>query len=92
MPTTSRPLSEPVRLPSSSWPIALRQASDDAGHDDQRDAVADAAAGDLLADPHQEQGAADEADGAGKLEQQARLDDRLMPCRTDCDSSPRTAR
>ena len=49
---------------------------DDAGHDDQRHAIADAAAGDLLADPHQEHGSADEADGAGDLEQDARLDDR----------------
>ena len=55
---------------------ALREPGDDAGHDDQRNAVADAAAGDLLTDPHQEQGAADEADGAGDLEQQSRLDDR----------------
>src|SRR5207253_2298061 len=44
--------------------------------DDQRDAVADTAAGDLLANPHQEQGAADEADGAGDLEQKSGLDDR----------------
>src|SRR5204862_521001 len=36
----------------------VRQIGDDAGHDDQRDAVADAARGDLLAKPHQEDGAA----------------------------------
>lgn len=32
----------------------LRQAGDDAGKDDQRNAVADAAGSDLLAEPHQE--------------------------------------
>ena len=32
-----------------------RQARDDARQDDHRDAVADAALGDLLAEPHQEQ-------------------------------------
>ena len=52
----------PLRPPSNIWPSALRQLGDDAGHDDQRDAVADAAAGDLLAEPHQEHGAADQAD------------------------------
>src|SRR6202046_3769622 len=31
-----------------------RQARDDSRHDDQRDAVADSAFGNLLADPHQE--------------------------------------
>src|SRR6202046_713081 len=31
-----------------------RQTSDDSGHDDERDAVADSAFGNLLADPHQE--------------------------------------
>jgi hypothetical protein len=54
----------PVRPPSNSCASVLRQRGDDAGHDDQRHAVADAAAGDLLADPHQEQGAADQADRA----------------------------
>src|SRR5262249_18153055 len=33
------------------------QAGDDAGHDDEADAVADAVLVDLLADPHQEDGA-----------------------------------
>ena len=36
----------------------VRQVGDDAGEDDQRDAVADAARRDLLAEPHQEHGAA----------------------------------
>ena len=58
-------------------PYGLRQARDDPGHDDQRHAVADAAAGDLLADPHQEQGAADKADGARNVEQHARHDHGL---------------
>ena len=59
--------------------MRLRQARDNAGHDDQRDAVADAAAGDLLADPHQEQGAADQADGPGDVEQHAGLTTALCP-------------
>jgi hypothetical protein len=33
--------------------------------------------GDLFADPHQEQGAADKADGPGDLEQEAGHDHRL---------------
>ena len=53
-----------------------RQRGDNPRHDDQRHAVADPAAGDLLADPHQEQGTADQADGRGDAEQEARLDDR----------------
>ena len=73
MPTTSTGLDRAGAAALEQLRDALRQAGDDAGHDDQRHAVADAAAGDLLADPHQEQGAADEADGAGDLEQQARL-------------------
>ena len=55
----------------------LRKPRDDAGHDDQRDAVADPAAGDLLADPHQEQGASNEGDGAGDIKQNAGHDHRL---------------
>src|SRR5690606_33382674 len=35
-----------------------RKTCNDAGEDDQRDTVADAASGDLLAKPHQEHGAA----------------------------------
>ena len=35
-----------------------RHAGDDAGHDDEADAVADAVLVDLLAEPHQEDGAA----------------------------------
>jgi hypothetical protein len=38
---------------------------DDADEDDQRDAVADTACGDLLAQPHQEHRAADQRDDAG---------------------------
>ena len=55
-----------------------RQLGDDPGHDDQRHAIADAAAGDLLADPHQEQGAADQADRRRDAEHHARLDDRAI--------------
>ena len=52
-----------------------RQAGDDAGEDDERDAVADAARGDLLAEPHQEHGAADQRDDGGDAEEPARIDD-----------------
>ena len=52
-----------------------RQAGDDAGEDDQRNAVADAASGDLLAKPHQEHRAAGQRDNRGNTEEQARIDD-----------------
>ena len=52
-----------------------RQARDDARQDDQRNAVADAARGDLLAEPHQEHGAAGERDDRRDAEEPAR--DRL---------------
>ncbi len=39
---------------SPDWPIAARQARDDATEDDDRDAVADAVLGDQLADPDQQ--------------------------------------
>ena len=44
----------PVRRSSKVLRMAARQAHDDAGEDDQGDAVADAALGDLLAEPHDE--------------------------------------
>jgi hypothetical protein len=52
-----------------------RQAGDDAGEDDERDAVADAAGGDLLAEPHQEHRAADQRDDGRELEEPARVAD-----------------
>ena len=55
------------------------KARHDAGEDDQRNAVADAAAGDLLADPHQEDGAAGQRDHAVDAEEQARIDDDIAP-------------
>jgi hypothetical protein len=44
---------------------------DDAGEDDERNAVADATGGNLLAEPHQEDGAADERDDCGDTEEPA---------------------
>ena len=52
------------------------QIGDDAREDDQRGAVADAACGDLFAQPHQENGAADQRDGGDQAEGQTRIDDR----------------
>ena len=46
---------------------------DDAHEDDERDTVADAAGGDLLAQPHQEHGAADQRDHARDDEEHARI-------------------
>jgi len=43
-----------------------------------RDAVADAARGDLLAEPHQEHGAADKRDDGGGAEEDARVDDDVL--------------
>ncbi len=47
-----------------------RNLGDDADKDDQADAVADAARGDLFAQPHQEHRAADQRDHAGRDEEQ----------------------
>ena len=47
---------------------AARQADDDAGEDEQRHAVADAALGDLLAQPHDERGAGGQRDDAQRNE------------------------
>ncbi len=60
---------------------AARHGGDDPGHDDQADPVTDPAAGDLLADPHQEQGAANQADGRGDAEHHSRLDHRANALR-----------
>ena len=48
---------------------------DDARHDDQRHAVADAALGDLLAEPHQEHGAAGKRDHGRDAKEHARIGD-----------------
>ena len=70
--------SAPVR-PSSSVPDdGVRQVGDDAGEDDQRNAVADAARGDLLAEPHQEHGAADQRDDGRDAEEQPGIDDDAL--------------
>ena len=64
-----------------------RQAGDDAGEDDQRNAVADAARGDLLAEPHQEHGAADQRDDGRDAEEQAGIgDDAVAAFETDGDA------
>ena len=62
--------------PSSSVPaMRARDVRDDAGEDDERDAVADAARGDLLAEPHQEHRAAGQRDDGGEAEEPARIGD-----------------
>ena len=50
------------------------------GHDDQRDAVADAARGDLLAEPHQENRAAGQRDNGRQAKCQAGRDDNVPHC------------
>ncbi len=52
-----------------------RKTGGDACEDDQRNAVADAARGDLLAEPHQEHGAAEQRHDGGNTEEPARIDD-----------------
>ena len=52
-----------------------RKAGHDAGEDDERRAVADAALRDLLAQPHQEHRAADQRDDGRRAEEPARIDD-----------------
>ena len=76
---SSSGLVAPVRADSNAWPNKLGKARDDAGEDDQRDAVADAAAGDLLADPHQKNGAAGQRDHGGDAEEEAGMDDDIAP-------------
>ena len=56
----------------------VRQIGDNSGHDDQRDAVANAARGDLLAQPHQEHGAAGQRDHRNEAEEQPRIDHRAL--------------
>jgi hypothetical protein len=53
------------------------QFGHDAGENDQRDAVADAARGDLLAQPHQEDGAAGQRDHGADAEEPARIYDHI---------------
>ena len=48
-----------------------RNARNDAGEDQQRDALADAALVDLLSEPDQEHGSAHQCDAGGELEEQA---------------------
>ena len=55
------------------------QPGDDAGEDQQGDAVADAPFGDLLAEPHHEDGAGGEGEGAQQLEGDARDDHHVRP-------------
>ena len=55
------------------------KARHDAGENDQRDAIADAAAGDLFADPHQEDGAAGQRDHRGQAEEKAGIDHGMAP-------------
>ena len=54
-----------------------RQFRDDAGEDDQRNAVADTARGDLLAEPHQEHGAAGQGDRGRDQEEHAGFADHI---------------
>src|SRR5690606_16575248 len=58
-----------------------RKLSDDAGHDDQRDTIADPAAGDLFTEPQKEHGSADQVDDRDDPEHQAGIDHRLQPAR-----------
>jgi hypothetical protein len=65
-PTARTTIADTSKRVHSAGPAAFEQLGDvqgkrgnDARHDDERHAVADSAAGDLLANPHQEQGSAD---------------------------------
>ncbi len=63
------------------------QLGDNAGENDQRDAVADAARRDLLAEPHQEHGAADQRDDGGDAEEPAGIEhDSASALETDGDA------
>ena len=66
-------------------------AGDDAREDDQRDAVADAALGDLLAEPHDERGAGGERDHRHEAEAPARIGDDLAVLRRRRGCCPRAS-
>ena len=65
---------DPVRDSSNRPHQRARKTGHDAGEDDQRRAVADAALRDLLAEPHQEHRAADQRDHRRDAEEQAGID------------------
>ncbi len=63
------------------------QARHDAGKDDERDAIADAPRGDLLAEPHQEDGAAGQRDHRRDAEEPAGVEHHAaLPLETDCNA------
>ena len=64
-----------VRALSTKIDHAARQADDDAGEDQQRHAVADAALGDLLAQPHDEGAAGGQRQHGHQDETEARVGD-----------------
>ncbi len=55
----------------------MRQLRHDTGEDDQRNAVSDAPRRDLLAEPHQEHGAADEREHGGDAEEEAGVEHHM---------------
>ena len=57
---------------------------DDADKDDQRDAVTDAAGSDLLTQPHQEHGATDQRDDAGRAEEPTRIGHQAARFQRNC--------
>ena len=65
----------PARPEAEELRQSRREFGDDPDEDDQRDAVADAARGDLLAQPHQEHRAADQGDHAGGAEEPVNADE-----------------
>ena len=73
-----RPVESAPWRPSSSMLASARwQFGDDASQNDQRNAVADAASGDLLTEPHQEHGAAGQRDRGGNQEEHPGLADHV---------------
>src|SRR5262249_622887 len=62
------------RLRNVAW-----EACYDPNENDERDAVADAARCDLLAQPHQKNGAAGERNHCRNSEEETRLDDHVAP-------------
>ncbi len=67
----------PVRPSSNRPPRAAGQARDDTGKYDERNAVADAARGNLLAQPHEEHCAAREGDHRAGAKEQARIQNHV---------------
>ena len=66
---------------------AAGQTGDDAGEDEQAHAVADAAVGNLLAQPHDEGGAGGQGEDRHQVKAEARIEDHALPSENERDTN-----